>query len=751
MRTTMKRTRRAAAGSLLLIAVLVLFPSGTVPAADDAAPAPAPDDAAATPVPGAEAAPAPGPSDAVATPEPPPSAEQADAPRDAGVVYERVVVTANRAPQQERDVPANVTVLTAEDIEATAGLATDEILRNVPGVSATRQQSSIGGVASTQVLNVRSLGGGSSRTLVLLDGVPLNDPYGGHIYWSRVPRASIERVEVVRGAGSNVWGNRAMAGVVSLFTKRPSGRKLEVSALTGQRNTAGLDLFASDRFGPVAVSIAASGFDTDGYQVFRQDLRGSVDEPYAKQYQSYAFKLEAPLSERSNLFFRGSYLGENQHEGTAIRREETDIREFVAGADFTGDAGNEWRFHVVANDKGSNVWDAAIARDRDSEELNEFIDQPASSVGASAVWSRTVGRHHGLMAGADWLWIDTEYNQRTDVVDGAFTGRREIPGKQQLGGVFLQDLVTLGPRWRLTAAGRLDYLRNYDGATRITEAGSTVESVDYDAFSETTFNPNLGVVFHATPTVSWRAAAYRGFRAPDAGELYRGSMTRGGVVVAPNPDLDPEHLMGVESGMSFARKKLGGQVTLFWNEIRDLVAIVDVQEQGPTGGTIEPCGFVEADGICRVRTNIGALTVEGVEADLDYRPSPSWSLSLSYLHEDAEFSDAPSEPELEGLTPRHVPDDAYTARVGYSDARLLSASIRGRYVGERFEDDNNRLPVGSLFVVDLTASRRLAPGVTLFADVENLLDEEYEIRRTSSGLVEIGAPRWVYGGLRLSF
>lgn len=679
------------------------------------------------------------------------SDEEAAPDRDAGVVSEHVIVTANRTKQEKRDVPANVTVLTAEEIEATAGLRTDEVLRTVPGISLTRQQSSLATAAGTQDTNVRNLGSGSSRTLVLLDGVPINDPYGGDVYWSRVPRASIDRVEVIRGAGSNVWGNRAMAGVISLFTKRPTGRALDVTALAGQRDTVDVNLFASEVFGPVAVSIAADGFDSDGFQVYRKDLRGAVDIPSTKQYQSYTLKLEAPLSKRADFFVRSSYLNQNQDMGTAIRAEKTDIRDFVAGADLVTDSGDQWRFHVFANGKSSKVWDAAIARDRNSEKLDEFVDQPASSVGANAVWSKNLGERHGLMAGVDWLWIDTDYSQQTEVVDGEFTRLREIPGKQQLGGVFFQDLWNLAPKWRLTAAARLDYIRNYDGATRITEDGQIVQNDEYDVFSKTTVDPNVGVVFHATPTISWRAAAYRGFRAPVAGELYRGTSARGGAKVAPNPDLDPEHLVGVESGMSFERKKIAGQATLFWNQIRGRVTIIDVKEQGPTGGVIEPCGFVEADGICRVRSNIGALTVKGAELDLDYDPVPFWKLSLSYLYTDAKFTDTPDEPQLEGLSPRHAPDNAYTARVAYSNRRILSASIQGRYIGERFEDDNNQLPVDSFFLVDLTLSKRLANGVTIFANVENLFDEIYEVRVTSSGLVEIGSPRWAFGGLRLSF
>jgi outer membrane receptor protein involved in Fe transport len=671
-------------------------------------------------------------------------------PSEEGGLSEEVVVTANRTAQELKDVPANITVLDEVEIEATAGLTTDAVLHRVPGVTMLRQQSSLVSSPATQETNVRNLGSGSARTLVLLDGVPLNDSAGGQVYWSRVPPPSIDRVEVIRGAGSNVWGNRAMAGVISLFTKRPTERAVDVTALLGERNTSDLTLFGAQTFGSVALSIAADGFDSDGYQVFREDVRGAVDEASTKEYQSYTFKLEAPLSQRASAFLRATYFDEDQDLGTPIRQAMTEIQEVVAGADLVTQSLDEWAFRLFTTDTDASSRDALIARDRNSEVLNESLEQPSSSIGVNATWSRRAGERHRLMSGIDWLWIDTDFDQQTDLVGGEFTRERMIPGKQQLGGLFFQDLMELSPKWRLTAAGRMDYIRNYGGGSRLVTGGGVVDEVEYDSFSSETFNPTVGVVYHATPQASWRATAYRGFRAPTAAELYRESTARGGVVVAPNPDLDPEHLTGVETGLILSRQTWSGQVTLFRNEIRDRSTILDVQAQGPTGGIIEPCGFIQPNGICRVRANIGEATVNGAELDLDYRPLPPWSFSLSYLFEDAEFSEAPDNPELEGLVPRHVPEHSYTARMAYSNHRILSASVQGRYVGERFEDDANLLPIASLFAVDVTASKAVTERIAIFANVENVFDEPYEVRLTST-LVEIGSPRWVYGGVRLSF
>ena len=228
-----------------------------------------------------------------------------------GELSEEVVVTANRVAQDKEDVAANVTVLDEAEIEATAGLTTDHVLRRVPGFSLTRQQSSLVSSGGTQESNVRNLGSGSARTLVLLDGAPFNDPYEGVTYWARVPQASIERIEVIRGAGSNVWGNRAMAGVISVFTRRPTERALDVSALPASATRSRLNLFGAELSDVVALGLGQRVRHRRLSGLSRRRL-GAIDQAAIKEYESYVLKLDAPLSERARAFLRGTYFDEDQ-------------------------------------------------------------------------------------------------------------------------------------------------------------------------------------------------------------------------------------------------------------------------------------------------------------------------------------------------------------------------------------------------------------------------------------------------------
>src|SRR2546425_431107 len=140
----------------------------------------------------------------------------------------------------------------------------------------------------TRGLPLRGIGpSGTSRALVLVDGVPANDPFGGWVYWGRIPMLGIEQIEVVRGGGSSAWGNYALGGVVQILTRRPTERALYFDASYGTRETMNFDLLLHDVEGPFRISLEGNYFSTGGDDVVKKARRGPVDI----EYDSYQFAL----------------------------------------------------------------------------------------------------------------------------------------------------------------------------------------------------------------------------------------------------------------------------------------------------------------------------------------------------------------------------------------------------------------------------------------------------------------------------
>src|SRR5499426_594098 len=170
----------------------------------------------------------------VSAQQPSPAGAVAPATPGESISLPPMVVSAGRVAQPLSDIPTHTTVLTREDIERSSAQTVDDLLREVPGFSLFRRSSSLVANPTTQGVSLRGIGpSGVSRTLVLLDGVPLNDPFGGWVYWSKVPLESADRVEVVEGASSNLYGNYAMGGVINIITPRPQTRNLDARLQVG--------------------------------------------------------------------------------------------------------------------------------------------------------------------------------------------------------------------------------------------------------------------------------------------------------------------------------------------------------------------------------------------------------------------------------------------------------------------------------------------------------------------------------------
>lgn len=690
-----------------------------------------------------------------------PAFAQADPPKQPETVpsvSETVVVTANRLEQRVKDVPVTVIVLTRQDILRSTAQSVDELLSQIPGFSLLRQGSSHASHPSVRSASMRGLGGSNnSRTLVLLDGVPMNEPFAGVVYWTRVPLESIERVEVVKSAAAGVWGNLAMGGVINIITKSP-GAGQPVVALTaegGNQQTGHVNAAVSGTHGPFRAIITANHFRTDGYSTIREDQRGPVDIAVNDLNSSVDGKLEYAPSPTAVWSVGGSFYDEDQNAGTPLYLVHIGAGYLRASGDFVTPANHHWQFVSFLSRQRSTNQTSTVAPDRRSETLagNQF-DVPATSVGTSLQWSRPMSAEHLLSAGADLQWIDARVNENFNFVSGQLTRLRESGGRQSLSGVYLQDIYQITQRWRLVSAARVDGWQSFDGTRRETDIQSTTVLRDetYSDRSRWTFNPSLGVVHQTRSWLTLRASASRAFRAPTPGELYRPFRAPGNVITESNASLSPERLTGAEGGFEVVlargfRARLDG----FWGRLQDPVSTVTIQEAGPRAQTIAPCGVVAANGICRQRQNLGRLLTRGIDSEIEYRFGHGWSAAVSYLFNRSTVVDAPGQPALVGVFNRHSPLHQVVAAATYDNSRLAVISIQGRYVGSRFEDDLNTLPIGEFFVADVHASRKVSSKVEAFVSVQNLFDRTYEITKPGSGLVGVGMPRLINAGLRAHF
>ncbi len=202
--------------------------------------------------------------------QPPPDA--ASKPGDLAPVRTSITVS----DRVTTEAPASISTVDRQDLRQTPGIDLDDRLRQVPGFTLFRRSSSVVANPTTQGVSLRGIGSsGASRTLVLWDGIPMNDPFGGWVYWTRFAPDQIERAEISRGASTSLFGDRALSGAIAIFSREPEPRTLRMAYEAGNADTQELSVGGSNLWRRFAVSGQVRALTTDGYFIVPASIRGN--------------------------------------------------------------------------------------------------------------------------------------------------------------------------------------------------------------------------------------------------------------------------------------------------------------------------------------------------------------------------------------------------------------------------------------------------------------------------------------------
>jgi outer membrane receptor protein involved in Fe transport len=689
-------------------------------------------------------------------------------------LLETVTVTPTRTAQRLGDVPASVNVMTSETIENSPALLADDILRQVPTFSLFRRASGLVANPTAQGVSLRGVGpSGQSRTLVLLDGVPFNDPFGGWVYWTRVPLVSVDRIEITEGPTSSLYGNIAMGGVINIITSRPSRRTLELKPQYGNHKSPKLDFFASDQWNNVAAAVEGSFLDTDGFPIVAPIERGPIDNNADVVYKNMTGKLEYTPSDRLNMFVRAGYFTEARVNGKVGEVNDTRWTTLNGGVRARLRDYSSLEARLFVDDQKSHFNFLAVtnpATTRNVVRLATDQHVPTSGVGGMAQWTKALGRAHAISAGFDFRWVDADSEEDgfvasvpTSIVGvtqaATLSVQRVSGGTQQSTGVFVQDIFTPTSKLVLTLSARLDHWRNYDGhnlETTVATGQPTINNKpELPDKSDNVVSPRAAALYHVSDRVSVWGAANSGFRAPTLTELYR-QFAVGAVTTFPNNALGPERLVGGEAGLNLApMRNLTVRTTWFHNRVSDPVANVTQVASFCTARAV-PAG-------CAQKQNLGKTRVRGIQADAEYRLGTFWRVSGAYMRDDAKVTDGGTVPALVGKFLPQVPKHRGSVQVAYSNPKVATVALGIQAAGLQFNDDLNTqfIPAATLAaagydpvaaglpgytVVDLTVARDIGRNIQAFVGAQNLFDADYFVQTNPS---TVGTPRLVNVGIRV--
>ena len=637
---------------------------------------------------------------------------------------ETVVVTAYRSALGGSESPASTRVLDTQQLQQAASPSLDGKLREVPGFTLFRRSSSLVANPTTEGVSLRGLGStAASRSLVVLDDIPLNDPYGGWVHWEELPELAIHSIEVVRGGASDLYGSSAIGGVISVIPVSPQTSGVQVFTSGGSESTLDDGALATLKRG--AWSAIASGglIATDGYTLIAPDLRGPIDQPSNVHAQNGLAEVDRALPGDGRIFVRSNVLNEIRHNGTPAQWNSTRLWRGAAGADW-----RDFALRLYGDDEHYRQTFSSIAANRASEKLTRFVFDPADELGAALRWHRPMGGHALILAGADTHDVRAEDSEQLFSGAGGFL---YTSARQRQTGVWGEALLTPA-NWTLSGSARVDHFSNFNAQ----QFSSSASSVQLPDFSETVFDPRLGIVRRLTSSLAWNASAFRAYRAPTENELYRTGQV-GQQVTEPNPNLRSERASGWETGFQADIRRYGSSVrtSYFWTQVNRPITALTLSVT-PTEELLQ-------------RENLGQIESRGVSLDYALQPVSWIGVEGGYQFANATVTKFAPEPQLVGNWIPQVARNMATAQVRLTRARIGVLSVQGQLTGRQFDDDANAYLLHSYFRLDASAEHNFGRHVVAFASGENLLDRAIEAGKTP--LTTLGTPRLARVGLRVNF
>lgn len=647
-----------------------------------------------------------------------------------------IIVTGHGLPSSIGDNAYDLKIITRERLTGSASDRLEDVLRDAAGFHQFRRSDSRSAHPTSQGASLRGLGGNaSSRALVLLDGVPVADPFGGWIDWSSLDPRRLGYVRVTRGGGAGPFGSGALAGTIELASAARGDLPLLSGGIAyGSRDSLIADAALSGDVGAGYVTISGRFDRGDGFIPVVEEGRGSADRPADYRQWSTRARAIVPVGDDTELQASAGAFGDDRERGVASTDNST--RGADASLRILGRGSWAWEALAYLQSREFSSRFASVSDDRSTANL--VLDQhnvPATGYGAKLELRPPVGDSTEIRLGLDYRESVGRTNELYFFVGGLPTRARRAGGRNVTIGGFVEGSHALADGLVLTGGARIDRWQIKNGGIREWTL-ATGDSSRGESFADRSHWEPTGraaIAWQPANALTLRAAGYFSYRLPTLNELYRPFRVGADTTVA-NAALRPERLAGVEAGVEFqplSTVRLGA--TLFWNQLDNAIANVTLDD--------------DPEGSLRQRQNLDAIRARGLEIDASFSHGP-WSFAASYAYADSRVRASGAALALDGLRPAQTPRHQGSATVGWLEEGGLTASVTGRYVSSQFEDDVNVRRLDDALTFDAALAVPLAAGIRVEARAENLTDRRVEAGISGAGLIERATPRTLWLAIR---
>ena len=646
---------------------------------------------------------------------------------------QRVVVTASRTALALDESANTVVVVSQKTLQHSATVTVGDRLRQVPGLDFFRRSSTLVANPTSQGVSLRGLGStAASRTLVMADGIPINDPFGGWVYWDQLPSLAIQNIEVVRGGVSDLYGSSAIGGVINMIERQPERTVYALDSGYAQENTPHASLLATRALGPWSGLAAGDFLRTDGYIEVAPQVRGTVDTAANVHYENAELDLRRSIADRGAAYLRGNLLNEARGNGTPLQTNGTRLWRYASGTDWTTENSGTFTLKGFGDQEHYRQTFSAVPANQDSEFLTRRQQVTTQQLGGAAQWSKPLLPWLTLIAGGDADDVRaTDYE--VPILHSAPNGLSDTTARQRAVGGYGEGLLQW-KNWTATGSLRIDNFLNLDALQYLQTGQGPIVPTPIANRSQTLVDPKLGVVRRIDDYFALTGSAYRAFRAATLDELYRRGQV-GQEVTLANPNLQSERATGWESGVALTLPSRNTVVraSYFWTEVnRPIIAL-----------TLS----TTPSEILNQRENLGQIRSRGLS--LDYQSAPLHWLYITggYQYANATVTQFSQEPYLVGKWIPQVAHNMATTQVRATRDRLGTLEFLGTLSGRQYDDDANKFLLHGYFQLDGYLSHTFSSRVEMYAAVTNMLNRSIDVGRTP--ILTLGTPRMASIGIRL--
>ena len=693
-----------------------------------------------------------------------PAQAQQDSPDTEPRALKQVVVSASRSQAQLESMPLNTTIVSQEDIRRSSAQTLDQLLRDVPGLNFTGLPAAQSDPTGHQT-KMRGLG--NAKVLVLLDGVPLHDPFYLTTQWFKVPLSNIERVEIVRGGNSSLWGNMAVAGVINVVSKRPTDNSGEVTVSAGFNGTwsdsVSKNLVLSDT---LSVNLAIDKLNSRGYdtvpadQLWRYPARQPVNTQDTNVEVTTFFQPSSDLSgyvrigqhiqDQDISYVNGKNLQTDPDVAASFTQkvDETAAVSATAWAQYLefekyNGATCYWQTTGSAKCPSNNAVTPAMVNNNIDQYYTQYGSQRYREQGASTIYTAGLsGLFNSMQLGVDYRHLsatDLEYFYGAPTTfNGAPVLGSSTYGtaEQTFTGVFAQTKLVPTDALDFTLSARFDSWDNTNRLNTRTMAGAATLGGIQPSSNTSAFDPTLAARYAFSDALAVRGAVYRSFRAPGFNNTTRTYGSPNPTIA--NPDLTPENLFGREIGLDYNTGDLSLSATYFQYDIQNMIATYSIKASQSASAPalvqlICGVGFANcggANGSASYYTNDQNGQSYGLELIGNWKLNNAWTINGAYTGTVSVLtSKASSVTTPVGVQLAGTPQDVVNLGVTWKPSAPLLTSVQMRYIGSMNIDTTSTAGVayaqGDITVFDASMQYKFSKNLDLNASVVNLLDTQY--------------------------